>query len=275
MIRAMDGKTVIVTGAGSGIGKVSALELAKKGALVVLVARSEDRIKPVHDAIAKAGGKSEILPVDLSSKQAIRDGAAKFLETHDKLDVLLNNAGLWVGKREVTADGLERTWAVNALAPFMLTQLMLEPLRAAKGRVINVASEEHTHGFMNWDDIQYENQFDPALAYRQSKLALVMQTLTLAEREAGVITANCLHPGIIGTNLFRNFPGFIRFWINLLMLSPEKGAQPQIRMASEVAWGDITGKYYVRFKEGRPHGSAQTASQRERLWKLLDQQAGA
>ncbi|MCB9893418.1 MAG: SDR family NAD(P)-dependent oxidoreductase [Planctomycetes bacterium] len=271
----MEGRTVIVTGAGSGIGKVSAMALAKKGASVVLVARNEDRVKPVHDAIAKDGGKSEILPIDLSSKQAIREGVAKFRETHDKLDVLLNNAGLWLGKREATPDGLERTWMVNALAPFMLTRLLIEPLRAAKGRVINVASEEHTHGFINWADLQHEHHFDPALAYRQSKLALVMQTFTLAERESGGVTANCLHPGIVGTNLFRNFPGFIRFWINLLMLSPEKGAQPQVRMASEPSWDAITGKYYVRFKEGRAHGIAQSAAHRERLWGVLEQQAEA
>ena len=252
----MEGKTVIVTGAGSGIGRISALALAKQGANVVLVARSADRLKHVSDEIAKANGKSENLPI----------------ETHDKLDVLLNNAGLWCGKRQETSEGFELTWAVNTLAPFLLTQLLLGPLRAAKGRVINVASEEHTHGYINWDDVQYTKDFDAALAYRQSKLALVMQTITLAERESNAITANCLHPGVIGTNLFRNFPAFIRFWINLLMLSPEKGAQPQIRMASEPAWGDITGKYYVRFKQGRAHGTAQTETQRARLWKLLEQQ---
>src|SRR5690606_26590015 len=129
----MEGKTVIVTGAGSGIGRISALALAKKGANVVLIARSEDRLKQVSDEIAKASGKSENLPIDLSSMQAIRDAVAKFRETHDKLDVLLNNAGLWCGKREETNEGNELTWAVNAMAPFLLTQLLLEPLRAAKG----------------------------------------------------------------------------------------------------------------------------------------------
>jgi NAD(P)-dependent dehydrogenase (short-subunit alcohol dehydrogenase family) len=269
----MEGKTVIITGAGSGIGRVSALALARKGATVVLNARTEERLKPVQDEITKAGGKAEILPADLSSMQSVRDAVAKFRATHDRLDVLLNNAGQWAGRRDVTPDGFERTWAVNALAPFLLARLLIEPLRAAKGRVINVASEEHTLGFINWGDIHYERGFNAAFSYRQSKLALVMQTLTLAEREPG-ITANALHPGIVGTNLFRNFPAFIRFWINLLMRSPESGAQPQIGMATEPAWDAVSGKYYVRFKPGSTHGAAQTPELRRRLWELLESQTG-
>jgi retinol dehydrogenase 14 len=267
----MEGKTVMVTGAGAGIGRETALALARQGAHVVLVARSAERAAPVVEYASRLGGKCEVLPMDLGSLQSIRKGVAKFREKHGKLDVLVNNAGVWAGARTTTADGFETTWGVNVLAPFALTQLLAAPLKAAGNpRVINLTSVQHYKGDIHWDDLQLEKGYSPVRAYRQSKLALTMLTNEHAAREPGWLI-NSVHPGVAGTELFRNFPAFIRFWINLLMSTPEKCSRPSIKLATEAP---VTGKYFNQLKEAQPHRLALDAEARTRLWQIVGEHAG-
>jgi retinol dehydrogenase-12 len=267
----MEGKTVMVTGAGAGIGRETALALARQGARVVLVARSVERAAPVVEYASRLGGKCEVLPMDLASLQSIRDGAAKFRAKHGKLDVLVNNAGVWAGARTTTADGFEATWGINVLAPFALTHLLADPLKAAGSpRVINLTSVQHYKGDIHWDDLQLEKGYSPVRAYRQSKLALTMLTTEHAAREPGW-QINSVHPGVAGTELFRNFPAFIRFWINLLMSSAEKCSRPSVRLATETA---VTGKYFNQLKEAAPHKLAHDEQARKRLWDIVREHAG-
>lgn len=264
----LQGKVVLVTGAGAGIGRETARALARKGAHVLAAARSQERVQPLLDELARDGHSAEALVMDLASLKSVRSAAESVAAKHPRLHALVNNAGIWSGKRTVTADGYEHTWAVNVLAPFLLTELLLEPLRSAKGRVVNVSSREHENGRMNWADLQHEKGFGARKVYQQSKLALTMLTNELARREVGRLTANSLHPGIIATELFRNFPGFIRFWINLLMRTPEDGAQPQIKLASAPEFESVTGRYYRRFKETKPHELVLDKAAAARLWDI-------
>lgn len=267
----MEGKTVMVTGAGAGIGRETALALARQGAHVVLVARSEERARPAADFISKLGGKCEVLPMDLGSLASIRDGATRFGDTHGRLDVLVNNAGVWAGKRTVTADSYETTWGVNVVAPFILTQLLAAPLKAAGSpRVVNVVSVQHYKGDIHWDDLQLEKNYSPVRAYRQSKLALTMLTAEHAARETSW-QLNAVHPGVAGTELFRHFPAFIRFWINLLMSTPEKCSRPSVRLATDAA---PTGAYFNQLKQATPHKLVADTTARKRLWDVVSEHAG-
>lgn len=270
----LQGKVVLVTGAGAGIGRETVRALARKGAHVLAAARSTARVQPLLDELAREGHSAEALVVDLASLKSIRAAAGLVAAKHPRLHALVNNAGVWSGRRETTGDGFEHTWAVNVLAPFLLTELLLEPLRSGKGRVVNVSSREHEAGRMNWDDLQYEKGFGARKAYQQSKLALTMLTNELARREEGRLVANSLHPGVIATELFRNFPGFIRFWINLLMRSPEDGAQPQIKLASAPEFETVSGRYFRRFKEAPAHKLAQDKAAMQRLWDICREHTG-
>jgi NAD(P)-dependent dehydrogenase (short-subunit alcohol dehydrogenase family) len=264
-------KVIIVTGAATGIGRYAALGLARQGAHVICVGRSTERLAPALEQIKSVGGSAEGAVADLSLMADVHKLAEQVGGAHPRIDALVNNAGVWLSRREVTPDGFEKTWAVNVLAPHLLAQLLLEPLRAANGRVVNVSSEEHLNGRIWWEDTQFESGFAARHAYRQSKLAITMLTAALAEREPG-ITANSLHPGIVGTELFRNFPAFIRFWIKLLMRTPESGAEPVIHLAADPGLKDVTGQFFVRGRRGRPHGLAMNEPSRARLWELVTRQ---
>ncbi len=270
----IEGKTVVITGVGSGIGKEAARGLGRLKAHVVCVGRSEERIAPVLELVQQAGGTAESAVADLSLMADVRQLAGQIGGRHERIHALVNNAGVWQSKREVTAEGFEKTWAVNVLAPQLLAQGLIGPLREGKARVVNVSSEEHTNGRIWWDDTQLEKGFAARHAYRQSKLALTMLTVSLAEREKGSITANSLHPGIVGTQLFRNFPKFIQFWINLLMRKPEAGAAPVIHLAASPEVEGVTGQFFNRFRQCRAHGLALTEGPRVRLWELVERQLG-
>lgn len=256
------------------MGREVALALAAQGAHVIVHGRSEDRVKPTLDAISRAGGKAEPAAFDLASLQSIRQGAALVASRHRVLHALVNNAGFWSGPRQVTADGFEKTWAVNVLAPFALWQALIEPLRAAQGRVVNVASLEHKNGRIRWDDLQREQGFGPRPAYQQSKLALVMLTNELARREPQV-RAMSLHPGVIATDLFRNMPWIVGLVIGAFCPSPEKGARTIWRLAAQPEFADTTGVYFHKFKPKLPHKQARDAAACARLWDVVAKQAGA
>lgn len=266
----MTGKTCLVTGANSGIGKVTALELARLGARVVMVCRDRVRGEAALAEIKRAGGNHnvELMRCDLASQADTRRFADEFKATHDRLDVLVNNAGVYLRKRTVTVDGLEATFAVNHLGYFLLTHLLLDLLRqSAPARVVNVSSDAHVHGHINFDDLQGEQRYSGVKAYCHAKLANILFTRELARRLAGTgVTANCLHPGAVATGIFRALPKPIEAIIKLLTMSPEKGAQTSIYLASSTAVAQVTGKYFVKCAEAQTSAEAGDAAVAARLW---------
>ena len=269
----MSEKTIIVTGAGSGIGRATVLGLADAGAHVVVSARSEAAAAPVVEQLKQLGGKGETLVMDLASPDSIRDGVAGFLKNHSRVDALINNAGVWAGERKVTNEGFEATWSVNVLAPFRLTQLLAEALKQGDGKVINLSSSQHYKGKIHWDNLQLESNYSGARAYQQSKLAITMLSAEQAERDEA-LKVNAVHPGVAGTELFRNFPAFIRFWINLLMSTPEKCARPSLMLAKDPQYAQTSGKFFYKTKQREPHEMVGDVEARNRLWDVVAEQVG-
>ena len=267
----MQDKVCLVTGANSGIGRVTAIGLAKRGATVVLVCRNEERGGPVLEEIRRNGrGSAALLVADLASQRQVRAVAAAFLARFDRLDVLVNNAGVagW-GTRLVTEDGLERTFAVNHLAPFLLAALLLDRLKAsAPARVVTVSSAAHRNPALHFDDLEGERRYSAFGAYSRSKLANILFTNELARRlEGSGVTANCLHPGVVATGIFRNLPRWMRMvFVSPLALSPEKGADTMLYLASASEVAGVSGHYFVRRKARRPSRAARDDAAARRLW---------
>ena len=228
---AMDGKVILITGATNGIGKAAALDLAKQGAQVVIVGRSADKTQATVAEIKQQSGNAKIdsLLADLSSLAEVRKLAAEFRQRYSRLDVLINNAGAIFADRTLTVDGYERTFAVNHLAYFLLTDLLLDMVKAsAPARIVNVASDVHSGGSIHFDDLQLEKNYGMGGmgAYGQSKLANVMFTYELSRRLAGTgVTANVLHPGVVATGFGENNRG--------LMGIGHEGAPPVLDHAGE------------------------------------------
>src|SRR6266699_1360634 len=209
----MKGKICIVTGANSGIGKAAALGLAQMGATIVMVCRNQIKGEEAQNEIKEKSGNDavDLMLADLSSQASIRQLAENFQQHYQQLYVLINNAGGVNLNRRETVDGLEMTFAVNYLAPFLLTNLLLEKLKASvPARIVNVSSESHQSGYIKMDDLELEKGYRLMRAYGQSKLALVLFTYELARRLQGTgVTANCLHPGFVATNIGQNGVGSV------------------------------------------------------------------
>ena len=267
----MQGKVCAVTGASSGIGRATALGLAARGAKVVLICRSESRSAAVLEEIRRTGtGRATLLVADLASQRQVRAVAAAYRERFDRLDVLVNNAGIAGARsRQVTEDGLERTIAVNHLAPFLLTSLLLDRLRAsAPARVVTVSSAAHRFYPIDLDDLQGERRYSSFGAYCRSKRANVLFTHELARRlEGRGVTANCLHPGVVATGMFRDMPRWLRVVLGRPFLrTPEQGADPVLHLATAPDLADVTGCYFVRRRPARPSRASRDADAARRLW---------
>jgi NAD(P)-dependent dehydrogenase (short-subunit alcohol dehydrogenase family) len=269
----MQGKICMVTGANSGIGKATALGLAQMGATVVMVCRDRTKGEAVQNEIKTKSGNDavDLLQADLSSQQSIRQLVENFQHHYTQLHVLINNAGAaFTGRRE-TVDGLEMTFAVNYLAPFLLTNLLLDMLKAsAPARIVNVSSASHKSGYIQMDDLQAEKHY--RRAYEQSKLALVLFTYELARRLQGTgVTANCLHPGFVATNIGQNGAGSVgRSIIKLISrlgTSPEEGAKTSIYLASSPEAEGVTGKYFVKSIPKRSAAISYDKSLQRQLWE--------
>ena len=241
----MKGKVVMVTGANSGMGKEIALALAGMGATLVMVCRDRERGEAArHDVISATGNQQvELLIADLSSQKSIRDLASDFKTRHDRLDVLVNNAGMSLPSRSVTADGIETVFATNHLAPFLLTNLLLPVLTAsAPARVVTVSSGVQAMGKIDFEDLQGAKSYSEIRAYNQSKLANLLFTYELARRLKGTgVTANALEPGFVKTNLKVPFPfSFFSF----MRGKPADGAKPSVFLASSPEVEGVTGTFF-------------------------------
>ena len=271
----MSGKVCLVTGANSGIGKETAEGLARMGATLVMVCRDRERGQAALEEIkSKSGSRSvELMICDLASQAQIRKLAEEFKQKHNRLDVLVNNAGLVLTRRTMTEDGLETTFAVNHLGYFLLTNLLLDLIKqSAPARIVNVASTAHRSATIDFNDLQEERSYGTMRAYGQSKLANILFTYELARRlEGSGVTVNCLHPGIIGTNIFRAAPGILSVAAKLIFKSPKKGAETSIYLATSPEVAQVTGKYFDDKRVVSSSPESYDTAVAERLWQVSEQ----
>lgn len=278
----MKGKVFLVTGANAGIGKATAVGLAKTGARVVMVCRNQDKGEAARaEIVAESGNKDvDLLIADLSAQRSIRQLAQDFNAKYERLDVLVNNAGGVFSSRMVTEDGLEYTFAFNHLGYFLLTHLLLDKIKAsAPARIVNVSSGAQANGRINFDDLQGEQNYSGFSAYSQSKLANVLFTYELARQLDGSgVTANVLHPGVVRTNFGRDMMSFpFKVVIRLLapfMASPEKGARTPIYLATSPEVAGVTGKYFVNEKEKKSSPISYDTAVAQRLWRVSEELTG-
>jgi NAD(P)-dependent dehydrogenase (short-subunit alcohol dehydrogenase family) len=283
----LERKTCLVTGATSGIGQEIALGLWGMGANVVLVGRNRAKCESTLQQIksstnpAKAGNGISYLVGDLSSQASIRQLAKDYLSSHERLDVLVNNAGVFVANRTTTIDGIELTFAVNHLAPFLLTNLLLDRIRASSpSRIITTSSVAHMGAQIDFDDIQFNRRSYSGIgAYGQSKLANILFTKELARRLEGTdVTANCFHPGAVRTNLVKeNSPWYYRLVWKLagsFFLSPAKGADSAIYLASSADVKGVTGKYFAKRRQVQNGPQANNQEGARRLWSISEKLTG-
>jgi NAD(P)-dependent dehydrogenase (short-subunit alcohol dehydrogenase family) len=273
----MQGRICMVTGANSGIGKATALELAQMGATVVMVCRDRARGEEARSEITTTSRNTavDLLLADLSSQQSIRQLVENFQHHYTQLHVLINNAGAaFPGRRRQTVDGLEMTFAVNYLAPFLLTHLLLDVLKAsAPARIVNVSSAAHKSGSILLDDLQAEKLYRPMRTYPQAKLAVVLFTYELARRLQGTgVTANCLHPGFVATNFAQSDGGpAVRLLVKVIGsfgASPHEGAKTSIYLASSPHVEGVTGQYFVKSIPRRSAAISYDESLQRQLWEL-------
>ena len=272
----------MVTGATSGIGAVTARALTQKGARVIVVARNVNRCENTVDEIIQTTGNHavEYMLADLSSQNEIHDLAEAYQNKYDHLDVLVNNAGGFFMSRQESADGIEMTFALNHLNYFLLTNLLLDTIKAsAPARIVNVSSAAHQNASINFDDLQGKKKYSGWQAYGQSKLANILFTHELARRLEGTgVTVNALHPGMVATNFGANNGGvlgnLVRQFMNLFSISVEEGAQTSIYLASSPEVEDVTGKYFVKKKAVSSSSASYDESAAKRLWEISEEMTG-
>jgi len=277
----MDGKVCVVTGASSGIGFATARALARMGATMALLCRDRHRADEAAASVRSEsiGGTVEVFLADLSSQAEIRRVAHAILEAHPEIHVLVNNAGVVNLSHSTTIDGIERVFAVNHLAYFLLTNLLLERLqRSGHARIVNVASEAHRFSPIEFDDLGHERRYRSMRVYGQSKLANILFTYELARRTAGSgVTVNCLHPGAVGTRLGQQNGWFAVVLTRMLrpfFRTPEQGATTAIYLASSPEVEGVTSKYFINCRERRSSRDSYDKEVARRLWNVSAQMTG-
>lgn len=270
----MQGKFCLITGANSGIGKATAIGLAKLNAHIVMLCRDKTRGEEAKsEIITESGNESiDLLLADLASQQSIRQFVAELQMKYDKLHILINNAGVNPSKRYETVDGLEKTFAINTLAPFLLTNLLLPTIKnSIPARIINVASAVQSKS-INFENLQFNKHFRSWKTYSQSKTALIIITYEFARRLNGSgVTVNCLHPGGVKTNIIQDYKGIIKFFTKIIFSfakNPEEGAKTSIYLASSPKVEKVSGKYFIDKKEAKSKDVTYNKSIAERLWNI-------
>jgi NAD(P)-dependent dehydrogenase (short-subunit alcohol dehydrogenase family) len=275
----MQGKMCLVTGSSSGIGKVTARELAQMGATVVMVCRNRAKGEAAQTEIKEVSGSTqvELIVADLSELSEVRRVAREFKQSYTQLHVLVNNAGGINSEHKVTSDGLEVTFATNYLAPFLLTHLLLDVLKAsAPARIVNVSSVAHTRGKVDFADLQGAHRYSFAKAYGQSKLALIYFTYELADRLKGTgVTVNALHPGVVASNFNHGMKGLAHIIGSLIYtlvgINVEKGAQTTLYLATSPEVAGVSGKYFSDGREAASSRLSYDTAVRQRLWKVSEE----
>ncbi|MFW9867343.1 MAG: SDR family oxidoreductase [Candidatus Thorarchaeota archaeon] len=270
----MKGKICMITGANSGIGKATTIGLAEMGATIIMVCRNKNRGERAQNEIKSITNNDsvDLMLADLSSQKSIRKFVSDFKEKYTNLHVLINNAGVNLSKCKLTEEGIESTFAINYLAPFLLSNLLLETLEASKpARIVNVASSIQNKS-IEFDNINGEKHYRQLNAYGMSKLAVVLFTYEFARRIKGRgVTVNCLHPGYVKTNMIRNFRKFVKYFfpfVGLFMISPEKGARTSIYLASSPEVAGVSGKYFKKKKEAKSVKASYNEELAKKLWTL-------
>jgi NAD(P)-dependent dehydrogenase (short-subunit alcohol dehydrogenase family) len=272
----MEGKVVLITGASFGIGRATAVEIARRGARVFLVGRTPQHCEAALAAVHAVGrADSEIIQADLASLAGIRALAEQVRARTKRLHVLLNNVGAVFVRRTTTPDGCEATFALNHLSYFLLTGLLLPLLRdSAPARIVSVASHAHRMGRLDLDDLQNERRYSAMRVYAQSKAANILWNCELARQLEGKgITANCLHPGAVRSNLGHgNGPllDALQRIVTLFMKTPTKGAETSIFLATSPDVEGLSGRYFVNCREKRPAPHATDPSTARRLWEISE-----
>lgn len=276
------GRRVLITGATNGIGLAAAVELARRGARLTLVARSAARGDEAVARVRGAAGATaevDVLLADLSLLASVRSLAAEVRSRYPNLDVLVNNAGAMYLRREVTEEGFERTWALNHLAPFLLTALLVDRVReSAPARVVITSSDAHGGKQIPFDDLGAERSYDGYRRYGQTKLANILFTSELARRlEGSGVTANCFHPGFVASGFARNNGPLLRIGMSAVRpfaRSPERGADTLVWLADSPEAAGETGGYFVDRRRRTPSAAAQDDAAARRLWEVSEEQVG-
>ena len=281
----MDGRVCLITGANNGIGKETALALARMGATITMVSRNADKGEAALVDIRQRSGNDRVtlLVADLASLKSVRQLAQDFRNQHQELHVLINNAGAFNSQRALSVDGYELTFAVNHLAHFLLTTLLLDLLKAsAPSRIINVSSGAHTRAEMNFDDLNAEAKYGGMSAYGQSKLANVLFTYELARQLDGTgVTANALHPGVVKTGFGRNNGGAIGLVFKAFhtvagpfLLSAGQGAETSVYLSSSSEVDSVSGKYFVKKEPVRSSEASDDVAVAQKLWQVSEELVG-
>jgi len=260
---------VLVTGATSGIGLAAARQLAARGAYVVVGARDPERGLAIAAELQRTGAGAELCELNLASFTSIRSAVRTFTANHSKLDVLINNAGIFALRRGASVDGHELTWATNFLGLFLLTQSLLPLLRRAPGpRVVNVSSGAHRYGRIQWSDLDMRHRYSGGGTYAQSKLAVNLFTRELAKREARIATF-AVHPGTIATGIWRDAPAPVRVLLGAILTSPKRGAVPLVRLALDEA--GPSGSYFDKLHPAAPSPQSLNEADAARLWEYAEE----
>jgi NAD(P)-dependent dehydrogenase (short-subunit alcohol dehydrogenase family) len=277
----MEGKTVLITGGTGGIGLATATALGAKGARVGITGRDRPRAEHAAGLIANAGGGTvDVFVADMSSTAEVRRLAEEVLGTYPRLEVLVNNVGGFWAHRHVTAEGMERTFALNHLAPFLLTNLLLERLvSSAPARIVTVSSGAQSMGKIDFQDLMGEAKYSGQRAYNQSKLANVMFTYELARRLEGTgVTATVLHPGVTSTGFGAEdtAPGWgpVIAVMRLFMKKPEQGAETSVYLASSPDVEGVTGRYFANRTTKESHRASYDTAATARLWQVSAELVG-
>jgi NAD(P)-dependent dehydrogenase (short-subunit alcohol dehydrogenase family) len=277
---------VVVTGANSGVGKATAIALAAAGARTVITARNEARGRAAREDIRRTTGSDQVdlVVFDLADLASVRAGAAELLDRTERIDVLVNNAGLVLSDRQVTVDGFEATFATNHLGPFLLTRLLTDRLvESAPARVVNVASTAHrgARTGLDFDDLQSTGHYRGMQAYSRSKLANILFTTELARRLDGTgVTANSVHPGTVASGFARDddASGFLAFGVKVIkpfILTPAKGARTSVYVATSPDLAGVTGQYFVKCRVRTPSPAARDEAAAILLWSVSEELVGA
>ena len=278
----MQGKTCLVTGATAGIGKITATALAEMGAELVIHGRDRFKTEASVEEIRSATGNDQVtyLLADFADLDHVREMAESFLERYPRLDLLLNNAGAFFNKRNLTPYGVEMTFLVNHLAPFLLTNTLLDRLKSSvPARILTVSSEAHRQDTMDFANLGFEKGYFGIKAYARSKLANILFTFELDRRLAGIgVTANALHPGHIATDIWKTNFGILgpalKWFMSQVSLSPEEGAENSIYLSSSTEVEGVSGKYFIKLQPAQPSPVALDQNLARQLWDISEKLTG-